>query len=148
MPTPNRHSQTIPFGNRAFFWVRNAGRRASILVLPWFLALGCGGNGQDEWAIADTPKAAATQIESAFASAPDAYRNAAKIASDSLSSGDYDKALEALQVIRASENVTLEQGLAVHSSMVALERSLVAAAEAGDQAAEETYTRLKRMKQR
>ena len=62
--------------------------------------------------------------------------------------GDYEKAVVALQVIRSGSgtNVTFEQGLAVHYSVVAMERKLINAVEAGDENAKRAYKVLKELK--
>lgn len=98
--------------------------------------------------MASTPAEAAGQIEAAFAAAPEAFRQAAADASAALRSGDLPKAVESLGALRASENVTLNQGLAVHSSLVLLESRLIAESEGGDARAQEAYALLRRLKQK
>ncbi|MBN8246327.1 MAG: hypothetical protein J0L84_02650 [Verrucomicrobia bacterium] len=102
----------------------------------------------DEPRMASTPAEAAGQIEAAFADAPDTYRQAAADASSALRSGDLTKAVESLGALRASESVTLNQGMAVHSSLVLLEARLVAEADGGDARAQEAYALLRRLKQK
>jgi hypothetical protein len=52
----------------------------------------------------------------------------------------------ALDVARSSPTLTLEQGLAVHNSLVALEAHLVNAAAAGDEQARRAHELLKQAK--
>lgn len=113
----------------------------------WLLvasSTGCG-RGGDDFRVAETPKQAASQLESAFAANPQ-FSGAARAASEALRSGDYQTAVESLQTIKASQDVTVQQGMAVHSSLVALEAGLISAMEAGDPKARQAYERLKAMK--
>ena len=91
---------------------------------------------------------AAGQLDAAFSSAPAEFRRAADDASAALRSDDLNRAVESLGALRGSEGVTLQQGVAVHSSLVLLEARLIAASEAGDPKAREAYALLKRMKQK
>ena len=93
-----------------------------------------------------TPKEAASQLERAFANSnPDAKKNA-DIVSEALRKGDYEKAVVSLQAIRSGSNITLEQGVAIHGSVVALESKLVTAMESGDENAKKAYELLKQFK--
>jgi hypothetical protein len=93
-----------------------------------------------------TPKEAASQLERAFANSnPDAKKNA-DIVSEALRKGDYEKAVVSLQAIRSGSNITLEQGVAIHGSVVALEGKLVTAMESGDENAKKAYELLKQFK--
>lgn len=119
-----------------------------MLLFAMTVTVGCGRKGADDSKVATTPTEAAGQLDGAFASAPADFRNAAGEASAALRSGDYSKAVESLSVLRGSESVSLQQGVAVHSSMVMLESRLIAAADAGDPKAKEAYAQLRRMKQK
>ena len=124
-------------------------RRGIGMVLLLGLAVGvagCGGGEESEPGIARTPKQAASQLESAFASAPPAFRGAADAAAQALRDGKYVEAVESLQTIKASHDVTVNQGLAVHGSLVQLETQLIQAMEAGDPNARAAYDRLRAMK--
>ena len=90
------------------------------------------------------PKEAASQLQQAFVAAEPEMKETATIASKALQTTDYDAAMESLQVIKARGNLTLEQGMAVQNSMIALETKLVAAADAGDLVAKAAYERLKK----
>lgn len=117
---------------------------AAVLVVAGIAGPGCRREG-DDFRVADSPKQAASQLESAFAASPQ-FQGAARAASDALQNGDYQTAVESLQTIKASQDVTAQQGMAVHSSLVALEASLISAMEAGDSKARQAYERLKAMK--
>lgn len=116
------------------------------LIVGLALAAGCRRNADDDLQVARTPKQAAAQLESAFASAPPAFKSAADQAAEALKGGRYVEAVESLQVIKASQDVTVQQGIAVHSSLVQLENELLTAAEAGDAKAKAAYARLKALK--
>jgi len=111
------------------------------------LLTGCSG-GDADLKVAETPQQAASQLESAFAAAPPEFQGAAAAASEALRTDNYDRAVESLQTIKASQSVTVDQGLAIHSSMVTLEARLLNAMEAGDENAKRAYQMLKAMKQK
>jgi hypothetical protein len=97
--------------------------------------------------VARTPKEAATQLEQAFASAPiEEVKQTAAVASKAITTGEYEAAVMSLTAIKSKQNLTLEQGMAVHNSMVLLESRLIAAMQAGDQNAKRAYELLKRTK--
>jgi hypothetical protein len=60
--------------------------------------------------------------------------------------GQYDKAVMSLQVVRSRGNLTLEQGVAVHGSIVAMEAQLIQAMGSGDPNAKRAYELLRAMK--
>ena len=115
---------------------------ALILVLG-----GCGKSDDDSGKITATnPKEAASQLERAFANSnPDTKQNA-DVVSDALRKGDYERAVVSLQAVRSGSNLTLEQGLAIHSSIVTLESKLITAMESGDENAKKAYELLKQFK--
>ena len=128
---------------------RNAGFRKR----PWGVLLSltvaftaCRRASDDDLKLADSPKEAASQIERAFAGADPAVKQAADAAADAMRQGEYEKAVVSLQVVRAAPSVTMDQGLAVHSSTVALEVRLASAVQAGDENAKRAYQLLKAMK--
>ncbi|MEW6161020.1 MAG: hypothetical protein AB1813_26625, partial [Verrucomicrobiota bacterium] len=92
------------------------------------------------------PEQAATQLQQVFESAPAEMKKNADIASAAMKTGDYEKAVVSLQVIRSGDNITLDQGIAIHHSMVALEARLVNAMAAGDENARRAYQLLRDMK--
>ena len=108
---------------------------------------GCGKSATEaERALPRNPREAASQIEQAFVqSAPEIKQNAG-VASDAIQKGDYEKAVASLHVLQRQQGITLEQGLAIHHSMVALEGRLISAMESGDQNAKRAYQLLKELK--
>lgn len=119
-----------------------AGTGALSLLL---LATGCGKSDPDLAAQA-SPKAAADQIDAAFSTAETEIRQNMTAASSALREGQYEKAVVALEVTRSATNLTLDQGMAVHNSMVALEANLIQAAANGDANAQRAYELLKKAK--
>src|SRR2546422_3604533 len=71
-------------------------------------------------AVPRNPKEAASQLQRVFESAPPDLKRNAEVASEAMRKGDYESAVVALQVIRSGQNVTLEQGIAIHHSAVAM----------------------------
>jgi hypothetical protein len=118
---------------------------AGLAVLGLLAGGACGRRNADA-RIAQSPKEAASQLETAFAAADAEAKAAAEAASQALRNAEYERAMVSLQTIRARENVTLEQGIAVQSSIVNLETSLVKAMDAGDPEARRIYTLLKELK--
>ncbi|HPC59282.1 MAG TPA: hypothetical protein PKX23_01370 [Verrucomicrobiota bacterium] len=90
------------------------------------------------------PKAAASQLQQAFSTAPPEVKQSATTASEALRTADYSRAVQALQAIKARQNLSFEQGMAVHASELALEAKLIAGVEAGDPNAKRAYEALKR----
>ena len=123
---------------------------ASVALVVFVLMLaqtGCGkSKSETDFKIASTPKEAATQLEQAFQSAPAQVKEPATAAAAAMRSGEFDKAVVSLQVIRQGETLTLDQGLAIHSSAVAMEARLINAMAAGDPNARRAYELLKQLK--
>jgi hypothetical protein len=90
------------------------------------------------------PKEAASQIQQAFTAAPVEVKKSAEVVSESLRTANYEQAVKSLQVIRAGQNLTFEQGMAVHNSERALVAKLLVAMEAGDPNAKRAYEMLKK----
>ena len=112
---------------------------ALLLVLA-----GCSKSPGNDVPTASTPKAAASQLDQVFTSANVEVKNDAKVASEALRTADYEKAIESLQALKARQNLTFEQGMAVYNSTVSLEGRLIAAMEAGDPNAKRAYDLLKK----
>lgn len=106
---------------------------------------GCG-KGGDGPGIAKNPQEAASQLDQAFAAAAPEIRQSVAAAAAAMRSGEYEKAVLNLQVVRNSQALTLDQGLAIHSSVVALETSLLNGIAAGDPGSRRAYELLKAMK--
>ncbi|MSU63326.1 MAG: hypothetical protein EXS31_13175 [Pedosphaera sp.] len=109
---------------------------------------GCGNSTDSDTKIARTPREAASQVEQAFAQATGETRQAAAAASEAMRTGDHEKAVVSLSAIRSGPDLTVQQGLAIHSSTVALEASLIRAADSGDEKARRAYELLKAMKRK
>jgi len=115
---------------------------AAIMVLS-----GCRRSGDAvREAVPRNPKEAASQLQRVFESAPPDLKRNADLASEAMRKGDYENAVVALQVIRSGQNVTLEQGIAIHHSAVAMEAKLINAMDAGDENARRAYEILKALK--
>ena len=94
---------------------------------------------------APKPKAVATQLDQAFSSANVEVKKEATVASEALRTANYEEALHSLYTVRKQGNLTLEQGMAVHNSMVALEGALIGAINAGDPKAKRAYELLREL---
>lgn len=90
------------------------------------------------------PKEAAAQLEQAFTTADQEMKKVADAASTALRTSDYEAAVESLSLMKHQGNLTLDQGLAIHNSLVSLESRLIAGAAAGDANAIRAYEQLKR----
>lgn len=122
------------------------GHFAAFAILCASLA-GCGRSSSDEELVVPrNPRQSAAQLERVFETAPAEVRQNVSVASESMQRGDYERAVASLEAVRASGNVTVQQGLAIHYSAVAMEANLVRAMEAGDPRAKRAYELLKRFK--
>lgn len=92
------------------------------------------------------PKVAASQLQQAFSDAPPEIAECANAAAQAMQAGDYERAITSLETVRGQENLTLEQGMAVHSSIVSMEAKLIQAIQAGDPNAKRAYELLKALK--
>ena len=121
-------------------------RNACGLFTALFLALdGCGKPPADATPTATPPKPneAASQLQRAFVSADVEVKNTANVASEALRTANYEKAIDSLQTIKARQNLTFEQGMAIYNSERALEARLIAGINAGDPNAKRAYELLK-----
>lgn len=107
---------------------------------------GCDKSADPDIAMAKDSQAAASQLEAAFDQAGETARLAARAAAEAIRQKNYEKAVASLEAARTVDNVTLAQGIAVHSSLVALEGELLIAAQGGDLRAKQAYQLLKAMK--
>jgi lysophospholipase L1-like esterase len=107
---------------------------------------GCGDSTTDGTPSATPPQPneAASQLQQAFTSAAPEVRNTANAASEALRTADYEKAIQSIQTIKARQNLTFDQGLAVYNTERALEASLVMGVNAGDPNAKRAYELLKK----
>jgi hypothetical protein len=118
----------------------------TVMLVMALLWAGCGAREEADLKTATTPAEAASQIERAFAGAPEETRHAASVAAEALRRGEYEKAVVSLTTVRSATNVTLDQGMAVHNSTLQLEARLAAEIAAGNEAATRAYGLLKAMK--
>jgi hypothetical protein len=125
---------------------RNPITLAALCALAVFVAA-CGKSSTEPTISAKPlkPKEAASNLEQAFAAAPVEVKQTATVASEALKSADYEKAVEAVQAIKQQQNMTLEQGIAVHGAMVSMESRLMSAIAAGDPNAKRAYERLRQL---
>ena len=82
-------------------------------------------------------------MQEAFQKADADTKNTATAASEALRNADYEKAVVSLEVIKARQDLSFQQGMAVHESQVALEARLISAMAAGDPKAKQAYELLK-----
>lgn len=109
--------------------------------------VGCGGGGDDpEMMLPATPAQAAARVEQVFATAEPVAQETAAAAAQAARAGDYEKAVVALEALKRRDEVSLDQGLAVHGYMVTLEAQLIQAMESGDERARRAYELLRKMK--
>lgn len=90
------------------------------------------------------PKEAASQLDQAFVGAEPEVKTVANVASEALKTADYESAVQSLQIIRERGSLSVDQGMAVHNSMVSLEARLITAMAQGDQNAKRAYEQLKK----
>lgn len=95
-------------------------------------------------ATAPQPKAAATQLQQAFTSATPEVKTTAQAASEAMRSANYEQAIKSIQVIKARQNLTMEQGVAIYNTERSLEASLINGVSAGDPNAIRAYELLKK----
>ena len=115
------------------------------LLISALLVFGCGKSDQAELPEPKTTKAAATQLDQTFQSAPAAARQNITVATEAMRSGEYEKAIISLQTVVAAQNLTLDQGMAVYGAKLNLQRDLIEAMERGDPNAKRAFELLKRM---
>ena len=94
----------------------------------------------------ETPQEAAVQVQQVFEQAAPEVQQAAVVASQGMQEGDYEKAVVSLQAISQRSDLTFQQGMAVHNSMVAMEKELIKRKRSGDPNAERAYQMWKNLK--
>ena len=92
------------------------------------------------------PKEAATQLQQAFVSSAPEVQTTVNTASEALRKAEYETAVQSLYAVRSRPNLTFEQGIAIHNSMVSLEANLIRGVESGDPNAKRAYDLLKKMR--
>lgn len=123
---------------------------AACLLLLLGAGAGCGKSSTSDAdvKIAETPAEAATQVEEAFSTSEPMVKDNASAAAEAVRTGNYEKAVVALQSLKERPDATLQQGLAVHGYLVNLEAHLINASAAGDEKAKRAYEMLKAMKRK
>ena len=91
-----------------------------------------------------SPKDAAQQLDQAFATADAQKKAQVAAASQALKNLEYEKAVVSLQLLKKEGNLTTEQGVAVHNSMISLEAKIIDAIDAGNENAKRAYEQLKK----
>lgn len=115
---------------------------ASLLAI----STGCRKSSDEDLQLTPDPKKAASLMESAFDTGSEEARTAAAAAAEAMRTQNYEKAVASLQVARSAVGVSLKQGVAIHSMVVALEGELLVAIQNGDPKARQAYELLKAMK--
>lgn len=125
----------------------NCQHGTTLLSLTTILILAGCSKSKDEVAItASSPKEAAASLDSSFATAPPAVKENVAIIADALRKKDFEKAVVSLHSVKQGNGITLQQGLAIHSSELLLERELINGIERGDPRAKAAYELLKQAK--
>jgi len=122
----------------------------SFVLLGLFVSsvlTGCGKKPEAEPVVtAQPPKPAeaASQLSQAFSAADQELKTVADAASTALQTADYEAAVQSLSMMKERGSLTVDQGIAVHNSMVSLETRLINAIAAGDANAKRAYEQLKK----
>jgi len=123
-------------------------RFASVLgALVILLLDGCRKSGDDlSEVVPRSPNEAAAQLQKVFETAAPDIKQTVSVVSEAMQKEDYEKAVVSLQIIRSGKNLTLEQGLAIHNSELAMRRRILSRVEAGDENAKRAFQVLKELK--
>ena len=97
-------------------------------------------------AVPRSPHEAASQLQKVFETAAPEVRQTVSVVSEAMRTEDFEKAVVSLQIIRSGKNITLDQGLAIHNSELAMRRKILSGMEAGDENAKRAYKILKELK--
>ncbi len=120
------------------------------VVLSAFAVLfldGCSKSSDDlSEVVPRSPHEAASQLQKVFETAAPEVRQTVRVVSEAMRKDDYEKAVVSLQIIRNGKNITLDQGLAIHNSELAMQRKILSGMEAGDENAKRAYKILKELK--
>jgi hypothetical protein len=120
-----------------------------VLIAGLLLATsGCSKSGKDI-SVSTTPlqpKEAASQMQQAFVSASPEAKREADAASEYIRTANYEQAVQSLGSIKAKQNLTYEQGIAVYNSEQSLVARIITGVQAGDPNAKRAYELLKQQK--
>jgi hypothetical protein len=127
--------------------MRIKGLTAVLCVFALFWLDGCSKSVEHHSeAVPRSPSEAASQLQKVFeTAAPDIKQNV-NVVTEAMRKDDYEKAVVSLQIIRAGKNITLDQGLAIHNSELAMRRKILSGMEAGDENAKRAFRLLKELK--
>jgi hypothetical protein len=123
-----------------------AGNACGLFAALLVALAGCGkpDDGTTPTATPPQPKEAASQLQQAFVGATAEVKNTANVASEALRTADYEKAIQSIQAIKARQNLTYDQGIAVYNSERSLEAKLIMGMNAGDPNAKRAYELLQK----
>lgn len=116
----------------------------SISLTSVLLVGGCGSKSEGSMSSAN-PAEAAAELDRTFKNADAATKKNADAVSEAMKRGEFEKAVVSLQNVRRSGSLTLDQGVAVHRSVISVESELISAMESGDENARKAYQLLKQM---
>ena len=116
-----------------------------ITLFVSLLLVACGDTDDGHIRTSKSPEAAADHLSDAFSGADSDSMKNASIASKAIKKGQFQKALYAIETIKAKPDVSFDQGVAINDSLVNLERELIYRAEDGDKKAIAAYELLKRI---
>ncbi len=119
------------------------GFAASLIIA--LVVIGCGGSDDGLLRTSSNPEEAADHLSDAFDGADQDSQKNASIASQAIKKGQFQKALYAIETIKAKPDVSFDQGVAINDSLVNLERELIYRVEDGDPKAIAAYELLKRI---
>jgi hypothetical protein len=121
---------------------------ATICSLALLMLVGGCGKKDADVSLARNPKEAAIQLDQAFGNVDPQIRAPITVASEAMRTGDYEKAVMNLQLVKESNALNVQQGLAIHGSVLTMEAQVVRGVESGDPRAIRAYELLKAMKRK
>ncbi|MDB4746245.1 hypothetical protein OAG52_03540 [Verrucomicrobia bacterium] len=107
--------------------------------------IGCGDSDDGHIRKSKSIEGAADHLSDAFQGADGESLKNAGIASAAIKKGQFQKALYAIETIKAKPDVSFDQGVAINDSLINLERELIYRVEDGDPKAIAAYELLKRI---
>lgn len=122
--------------------------KIKLLGICLFLSVAMVGCGESDDGLLRQSKSvdgAADHLSDAFKGADSESLKNAGIASAAIKKGQFQKALYAIETIKAKPDVSFDQGVAINDSLINLERELIYRVEDGDPKAIAAYELLKRI---
>lgn len=127
--------------------LRSRARTLAVALLAFaVIGSGCGRRNPDGFIPTQAPEKAATGLEQAFDGASGEVQENVRLVAEAMRRREYEKAVTSLEAVRNQSDLTLDQGMAIHGSMVSMESQLIQAIEAGDPNAQRAYNLLKALK--